>query len=177
MVAGADTLRFALYEDRTVISPIGVLRPNLKHSYNFAPYVADQPESLLYIRSEDGLVITMVYGLGFSAAMPPVWAGSSVEQKPGFPPKALLDLYKFLMCFDAQDLLGWISGYVELMIGSFGYAPGESVFWPEYWLEKNRGFDGSFERIYLYQETLGRSSRVNRPESSAQASETHVCHQ
>lgn len=89
----------------------------------------------------------MVYGLGFSSAMSPVWAGFSAEQKPGFPPRELLDLYKFLMCFEVQDSPKRISRYAGLMIRPCGYAPGEPVFWPGYWIEKDARFDESFERM------------------------------
>lgn len=164
MVIGSDTPRVAIYENGDVIfmkktksqatyhtirltkqeleMVSSRLRPvfslgNLKSSYNLRPNWTDQPTTKIYMRSDKREITTSVYGMTCSSQSLPTDSKLSSRSSSSAPPKAFLEIHKWLCELDYPRSNTWVPGYVEVMLWDYSYAPEASIQWPKSWPSLN----------------------------------------
>jgi hypothetical protein len=143
MVLGADSPRFALYENGLAIYRIkdgfrqilldgqraadlrkavnvGALACLNKH-YSTAGEVTDQPSELLF------------FGRGGTLSSISVYGSIPASGEPTDLPLPLVTAYERLATFDDSKAKPWMPEYIEVMVWPYAYAPEPSITWPSNW--------------------------------------------
>jgi hypothetical protein len=151
MVIGADTPRFALYEDGRVIyveqtsvreymhmeahlasqelanvkaTLLGFAKEPVSREIDVRPGSTDQPESLFFLDVDGHKLVTSVYGLG---------ARADADREPTPLPAGIRDLHRYLTEFRVPVARKWIPDQLEVMLWDYSYAPEASIRWPATW--------------------------------------------
>lgn len=158
MVVGADTPRFALYDDGRVIyveqtsareythmearlasqeladvkaTLLDFARDPVPEEIDVRPGWTDQPQSLFFLDIDGHTLVTSVYGLGARAGddRAPVVG----ERGDATLPASIRDLHRYLMAFRVPGARKWVPDQLEVMLWDYSYAPDASIRWPATW--------------------------------------------
>ena len=161
MVIGSDTPRLVIYEDGQVVyvkegkagaaqllgkklnaEELAAVKKKLasfadysklKHYYDKAPGVTDQPSTNIYLSLSGKEFVTGIYGLKWPAESS---AASFVSEGPVEAdkiPAELTELYTYLASLSFTDAKPWAPAYFEVFVGDYSYAPEKSIYWPKKW--------------------------------------------
>ena len=100
--------------------------------YNLAGDITDQPETMVYLRSDGMRWVARVYGLAASdeATDPPQ---ADHQAAPVDPLAHLLQLHTWLCNLRPSESHEWIPNYLEVMFWDFSYDREPAVPWPADW--------------------------------------------
>ena len=158
MVVGAETPRFALYEDGRVIyvertsareythmqarltpaelanvkaTLLGFATVPVPKEIDLRPGWTDQPGSLFLLDVDGHTLVTSVYGLGALAGAD---REPTVDQAgKATLPASIRDLHRYLTEFRVPGARKWIPNQLEVMLWDYSYAPETSIRWPATW--------------------------------------------
>ncbi|MBS0265224.1 MAG: hypothetical protein JSS02_25045, partial [Planctomycetes bacterium] len=116
-------------KDLEPVVSLGDLRP----WYSMTPQATDQPISMFYLRNQERVATSRVYGLRVPGTGAMAYTHLPNSPKPDVPPIALRRLHKRLYRGDFPGGSAWTPKYIEVMFSNYDNAPDASIQWPTDW--------------------------------------------